>query len=128
MGLEILIEWARKTRNREELKKIVRKDINGVPFENDIVVSMKLLEEIEKRANLSEEHMGKAIKFERDIAEYLEELDKRGVKYQGIQEPPEPQLKPIIDSEEQAPEQTPPLDNQERTPTESESPPEKEGE
>ena len=101
MGLEILIKWAQETGNREELKKIVRKDVKGVPFENDIVVSLKLLKEIEKRAKLSEEHMAKAMRFERDISEYLEELDKRGVKYPGIPAdvPIDPPMQKIIEPE-----------------------------
>jgi len=81
MGLKTLIDWANENKDREKLKKIVRKDIKGAPLENDIVVCTKLLEEVVNRAKLSEEFMKKALKFEKDIAEYLEELDKRGVKY-----------------------------------------------
>ena len=81
MGLKILIDWANENKDREKLKKLVRKDIKGEPLENDIVVCIKLLGEVVNRAKLSEEFMAKALMYESNIAEYLEELDKRGVKY-----------------------------------------------
>src|SRR3990167_3171014 len=90
MNLQYLNEWAERMKNQEILKKIVRKDSVGVPLQNDIRISVNLLKEIIKRIVLVNDHIKKADRFQHDIAEYLEELYKRGVVYKDQDPEPSP--------------------------------------
>ena len=82
MNLGKLIEWCEKHANREWLRTMVRKDpIKQIPLENDVIVCLKMIEEIKVRAKLVEDHIKKAQIYQANISEYLEEIRKRGVWY-----------------------------------------------
>ena len=87
MNLQYLNDWAERMKKEETLKQLVRKDPMGAPLQNDMRTCVSLLKEITKRIVLVENHLKTADRFQCDIAEYLEQLYTRGVKY--VDQPPE---------------------------------------
>jgi len=61
------------------LKLVVKKDKTDQPHEGDMNIAFNLLGEVRKRAQMRLEFLKKADRFERDINEYLQSLELRGV-------------------------------------------------
>ncbi len=61
------------------MKLVVKKDKTDQPHEGEMNIAFNLLGEIRKRAQLRLEFLKKADRYERDIQEYLQSLEGRGV-------------------------------------------------
>lgn len=87
MNLKHLKKWVEQTQNLKIIRELVRKDMRGNPIENDINIGLKMLGEIKKRAQLVEDCLKKAEKYQDDIAEYLMDLEKRGIVFPNDENP-----------------------------------------
>ena len=79
MDLNALIEWTKEAQKKDSLRLVVKKDKTDQPHEGDMNIAFNLLGEIRKRAQMRLEFLKKADRFERDINEYLQSLEVRGV-------------------------------------------------
>lgn len=81
MDLKNLKKWTTGLKKIEDIRRIVKKDKNGNPVESEIIVVGNLLKEINVRADLVSEHQKKSERYLGDIVDYLQTLEKRGIKY-----------------------------------------------
>lgn len=79
MDLNALIEWTKEAQKKDNLRLVVKKDKGGEPHEGDINIAYNMLGEIRKRAQTRLEFLKKADRYERDIQEYLQTLEARGI-------------------------------------------------
>lgn len=86
MNLKDLMSWTQAMQNKDLLREKVRRDAAGRPKEGDIITALSLLKEIKKRIELVEDHQKKAVRYTKDITEYLATLETRGLYF--MKEPP----------------------------------------
>ncbi len=79
MDLNALIEWTKEAQKKDSLRLVVKKDKGGEPHEGDINIAYNLLGEIRKRSQTRLEFLKKADRYEKDIQEYLQTLEIRGI-------------------------------------------------
>lgn len=70
--------------NTATLREKVKKYNNGKPSDGDLIVCNNLLGEIRNRANKIMDYSKQVDKYTSDIAEYLVNLEKRGLKFPDV--------------------------------------------